>query len=72
MALPREKGAKHMKRTDVRRLPEFAFEHRMPIWWGTAFFMVIEGSAFLMTLTAYAYLASQNPDWPFTQYSLIR
>ena len=52
---------------DVRHLPEFAFEHRMPIWWGTAFFMVIEGSAFLMTLTAYAYLASQNPDWPLSR-----
>jgi heme/copper-type cytochrome/quinol oxidase subunit 3 len=52
---------------DVRRLPEFSFEHRMPIWWGTVFFMVIEGSAFLMTLAAYAYLASQNPDWPLSR-----
>jgi heme/copper-type cytochrome/quinol oxidase subunit 3 len=52
---------------DVRHRPEFAFEHRMPIWWGTMFFMVIEGSAFLMTLTAYAYLASQNSDWPLSR-----
>jgi cytochrome c oxidase subunit 3 len=52
---------------DVRSLPNFAFEHRMPIWWGTVFFMVIEGSAFLMTLAAYGYLASQNTDWPLTR-----
>jgi cytochrome c oxidase subunit 3 len=52
---------------DVRHLPQFAFGHRMPIWWGTAFFMVIEASAFLMTLTAYAYLASQDPQWPLSR-----
>ena len=52
---------------DVRHLPDFAFGHRMQIWWGTAFFMVIEGSAFLMTLAAYAYLASQNADWPLSR-----
>jgi cytochrome c oxidase subunit 3 len=52
---------------DVRALPDYAFEHRMPIWWGTAFFMVIEGSAFVMTLAAYFYLAGQNADWPLTR-----
>lgn len=54
-------------RLDVRDLPEFAFGHRMPIWWGTMFFMVIEGSAFVMTLAAYAYLASQSSDWPLSR-----
>jgi heme/copper-type cytochrome/quinol oxidase subunit 3 len=51
---------------DVRHLPVYALEHRMPIWWGTMGFMVIEGSGFLMAIAAYFYLASQNPDWPIT------
>lgn len=51
---------------DLRHLPDYAFGHRMPIWWGTLGFMVIEGSAFLMAIAAYAYLASQNPQWPLS------
>jgi cytochrome c oxidase subunit 3 len=49
---------------DLRELPDYAFGHRMPIWWGTVFFMVIEGSGFLMLIAAYLYLFAQNPDWP--------
>jgi heme/copper-type cytochrome/quinol oxidase subunit 3 len=49
---------------DVRHLPDYAFGHRMPIWWGTVLFMVIEGSGFIMLFAAYGYLASQNADWP--------
>lgn len=49
---------------DVRALPDYAFGHRMPIWWGTVFFMVIEGSGLLMLIAAYLYLFSQNTDWP--------
>ena len=28
--------------------PRWAFGHRMPIWWGTLGFMVIEGTGFVM------------------------
>jgi heme/copper-type cytochrome/quinol oxidase subunit 3 len=49
---------------DLRHLPDHAFGHRMPIWWGTIGFMVIEGSGFVMTIAAFFYLAGQNPDWP--------
>lgn len=49
---------------DLRELPDYAFGHRMPIWWGTVFFMIIEGSGFLMLIAAYLYLFGQNPDWP--------
>ena len=49
---------------DVSHLPSVAFGHRMPIWWGTLGFMVIEGTGFVMAVAAYFYLASQNPDWP--------
>ena len=51
---------------DVSHLPAFAFGHRMPIWWGTLGFMVIEGSAFVMTVAAYFYIATQNLDWPMS------
>jgi cytochrome c oxidase subunit III len=49
---------------DVGGLSTVAFGHRMPIWWGNAGFMVIEGTGFVMAIGAYFYLASQNPDWP--------
>jgi cytochrome c oxidase subunit III len=49
---------------DVRHLPEYAFGHRLPIWWGTLGFMVIEATGFVMIVAAYFYLASQNPSWP--------
>jgi len=54
---------------DVSDLPSVAFGHRMPIWWGTLGFMVIEGMAFVMAVAAYFYLASQNPDWPMIEKS---
>lgn len=49
---------------DVSRLPDYAFGHRMPIWWGTLGFMAIEGSGFLGIVAVYFYLAGQNPHWP--------
>jgi heme/copper-type cytochrome/quinol oxidase subunit 3 len=51
---------------DVSALPAVAFGHRMPIWWGTLGFMVIEGSAFVMAVATYFYIVSQNPDWPMS------
>jgi cytochrome c oxidase subunit 3 len=49
---------------DVRELPDYDLNHGMPIWLGTMAFMIIEGMGFAMTIAAYLFLSSQNPDWP--------
>jgi cytochrome c oxidase subunit 3 len=49
---------------DFSHLPDYAFGHRTPVWWGTLGFMVIEGSGFVAIVAVYFYLASQNPNWP--------
>ena len=49
---------------DVAELPDHAFGHHGLIWWGTAGFMVIEGSMFIIVLIAYFYLRLRVPDWP--------
>jgi cytochrome c oxidase subunit III len=49
---------------DVSPLPTGAFGHHGLVWWGTAGFMVIEGSMLLMVLIAYFYLRLQVSDWP--------
>src|SRR4051812_38088510 len=45
-------------------LPSYAFGPRGMIWWGTAGFMVIEGSMFVIVLIAYFYLRLKVTDWP--------
>jgi cytochrome c oxidase subunit III len=49
---------------DVSPLPTAAFGHRGLIWWGTAGFMVIEGTMFVVVLVAYFYLRLQVAEWP--------
>jgi heme/copper-type cytochrome/quinol oxidase subunit 3 len=49
---------------DVAALPDHAFGHHGLIWWGTAGFMVIEGSMFLLVLIAYFYFRLRVPEWP--------
>jgi cytochrome c oxidase subunit I+III len=49
---------------DVSRLPKFAYGHKGLIWWGTAGFMVIEGSMFVMALVVYFYLRLEVDAWP--------
>jgi len=49
---------------DVSALPKFAFGHKGLIWWGTAGFMVIEGSMFVMALIVYFYLRLKVDQWP--------
>jgi heme/copper-type cytochrome/quinol oxidase subunit 3 len=49
---------------DASRLPGFAFGPQGLLWWGTAGFMVIEGSMFVMALVVYFYLRLKVPDWP--------
>ena len=49
---------------DVSPLPKFAFGHKGLVWWGTAGFMVIEGSMFVMALIVYFYLRLKVQEWP--------
>ena len=48
---------------DVADLPTHAFSYRSLTWWGIIGFMVIEGSAFLMSFAAYFFLMSQEQEW---------
>jgi cytochrome c oxidase subunit III len=52
------------ERLDVSDLPNYAFGHRSTLWWGTAWFVVIEATAFALALFAYFYLRSKSPEWP--------
>jgi cytochrome c oxidase subunit III len=49
---------------DVSMLPGYAFGHQGLIWWGTAGFMVIEGTMFVMALIVYFYLRLKVSAWP--------
>jgi heme/copper-type cytochrome/quinol oxidase subunit 3 len=49
---------------DVSVLPRSVFGHQGLIWWGTAGFMIIEGSMFVIVLIVYFYLRLQVTDWP--------
>jgi cytochrome c oxidase subunit I+III len=49
---------------DVSVLPNYAFGHKGLIWWGTAGYMVIEGSMFVIALIVYFYLRLKVSQWP--------
>lgn len=49
---------------DVRQLPPGAFGSRSLMWWGTMGIVVIEGTAFGLTIMAYFYLRTRTPHWP--------
>src|SRR4051812_37532151 len=49
---------------DVSKLPTFASGAKNPLWWGTQFFMVIEGLGFVFSIAAYLYLYNHNQSWP--------
>jgi cytochrome c oxidase subunit I+III len=49
---------------DVSALPGYAFGHQGLIWWGTAGYMVIEGSMFVIALIVYFYLRLKVSAWP--------
>jgi heme/copper-type cytochrome/quinol oxidase subunit 3 len=62
---PAEARADDTRRVlDVAVLPRTMFGHQGLIWWGTAGFMVIEGSMFVIVLVVYFYLRLQVSDWP--------
>jgi cytochrome c oxidase subunit 3 len=51
---------------DVSRLPNYAFGHRSVLWWGTLGFIITEGTAFALAVTAYFYLRHKAVSWPPT------
>jgi len=48
---------------DVSDLPTHAFSVRSLTWWGVIGYMVIEGTAFALTIAAYFFLMSNEHDW---------
>lgn len=48
---------------DLSALPTHAFSYRSLTWWGIIGFMVIEGTAFALTIAAYFFLMSQELEW---------
>lgn len=49
---------------DVGGLAPSAFGSRSLMWWGTMGIILIEGTAFALTIGAYFYLASRSDGWP--------
>ena len=49
---------------DVSKLPNYAFGHQGLVWWGTAGFMVIEGSMFVVATMALLVLRTRSEAWP--------
>ena len=55
---------RHRPVGDISALPDYAFGHRMTMWWGTLGFMTLEGTGFALAAGAYLYLVWLNPQWP--------
>src|SRR6478735_2919619 len=51
---------------DLSALPEYGFDSRSPIWWGTLGFIAIEGMGFALAIGVYLYLYHLNPAWPLS------
>jgi heme/copper-type cytochrome/quinol oxidase subunit 3 len=49
---------------DVSRLAPGGFGNRSLMYWGTLGMCLIEGTAFALTIAAYFYLRTRNPQWP--------
>lgn len=49
---------------DVSSLPLHAMGSGSPTWWGTAAFMLIEGTGFALAVAVYLYLMSHAATWP--------
>lgn len=49
---------------DVSGLPAGAFGHRSLMWWGTAGIILIEGTAFGLTIVMYLYARTHSASWP--------
>src|SRR5437868_4006945 len=49
---------------DVSALPENAFGHGTPQWWGLVGMVAIEGTLFALCVASYFYLRLQVISWP--------
>jgi cytochrome c oxidase subunit 3 len=49
---------------DASDLPAHGTGLASPTWWGTAAFMLIEGTGFALAIMVYLYLMSIAPTWP--------
>jgi cytochrome c oxidase subunit III len=52
---------------DVAVLPDHAFSHHAPIWWGNLLMIFIEGAAFALLAATYFYLRRNFDTWPPTR-----
>ena len=53
---------------DLSELPTHAFSIRSLTWWGVIGFMIIEGTAFALTIAAYFFLMAQESQWTPSQW----
>jgi cytochrome c oxidase subunit I+III len=49
---------------DVAALPDHAFSHHAPIWWGNLLMIFIEGAAFAILAASYFYIRRNFDAWP--------
>ncbi len=49
---------------DVAELPTVTFGRRGPLWWGTLFFVIIEGWTLAIIVAAYYYVRQGSTQWP--------
>jgi len=49
---------------DVSQLPAYVFGPRGLMWWGTMGIVAIEGTMFVILMTAYFYVRLYVPEWP--------
>jgi cytochrome c oxidase subunit III len=52
---------------DVAVLPDHAFSHHAPIWWGNLLMILIEGAAFALLVASYFYIRRNFDTWPPTR-----
>jgi heme/copper-type cytochrome/quinol oxidase subunit 3 len=55
---------KHRPVADVSTLPDHAFSHHAPIWWGNLLMIFIEGTAFAILAASYFYIRRNFDAWP--------
>jgi len=55
---------KHRPVGDVSTLPDHAFSHHAPIWWGNLLMIFIEGTAFAILAASYFYIRRNFDAWP--------
>jgi len=55
---------KHRPVADVSALPDHAFGHHAPIWWGNTLMIFIEGAAFAILAASYFYIRWNFDAWP--------